>query len=109
MTENLDENKRRKPRVPVKLAYVDLATAEPFVIKAKIIDISERGIGLEIDKPISEGTIILITFDLSGPLQFNEIQGIVRWCKDKTIGVEFLYLTAAQSYDLCRYIRTSTV
>jgi hypothetical protein len=72
----------RMPRVPVDRLATLRAGARTYWVETR--DISQGGVKVEADQPLEIGGETVVMLE-----NFRPIQGVVRWRKDKTVGISF--------------------
>ncbi|MBL0371328.1 PilZ domain-containing protein [Rhizobium sp. KVB221] len=60
--------------------------------RARVVDISASGMALDLETPIKVTPSQIITFESE---ELGRLSGVVRWCRDSRIGIEYKLTTTA--------------
>jgi hypothetical protein len=84
--------KRQHPRFPVQFRS-SFTSASRVIGEGDIIDLSIRGCRVSSQAAISPGAAIELTIHLAAPDHpLRVTQAVVRWCRTKQFGLEFVTL-----------------
>ena len=106
------KEKRRFPRVLVR-ALVDYESPGTFLYDYST-DLSEGGLFIETQKPLSQGTTLTLRFTLPNVDRVFQIQGRVAWLNEGSkpagklpsgMGIEFMDMDAADRKTLQTYVK----
>ena len=84
---------RQHPRFPVQFSS-SFSSANIVSGEGNLIDLSIRGCRVISPTPVKSGTTLQLRVDVSDdepPIQVK--QAVVRWCRDRSFGLEFASLT----------------